>query len=426
MPTTNGPEPKAIDPDRDAGDGRTLPSPQALKVEPSETNVKIKVERTDIEQTSMGFSSSNNRPQTKTENDSDRTVKMAPKKESPKVSAKIKTEQADVTMSNAVEEHSSLKNNPYSKAEHGHDDIAKGESESDSSEEECDDPKDGDFLVDSGSPESDGDTDSDEESQPTSKSKKEDEPSHPKVRRSPAKDAREYWTRWNEEDTKRREARLERKRKRESNDNGSNGPRKSQKIAKSDKDPPQKEACETSPIEEAPIMPAFEATTHKEQFEKIRANMAKGGDTRHTATQERDVKQAAKSFGFMHVKAANSRWKLARTMRTGLMNYQLTITSWMCKREVCGEPQGGLIADEMGMGKTVVSLACMAEHQADKLDAEEYSKATLVVVPNRTIANQWASEIRTHCKSQLADKVLVHPRQGDKPRKRHLRNRFAV
>lgn len=412
---TKSPEPEAVDLTLDDDDKHTATPPRVLKEEEPKTRTAIETKKAgatiDDENREVGLPK--DQTYSTTEHDSHRIENRALKEESPEAIAKIKSEPVDVSMNDTIE-----KLNP----DHGYDDA-----DSDSSDFDCDDPNDGDFIEDDGSPESDKDSDSEEEPQPASKVRKQDEP---KARRPPAKTTHEYWQRWSEEDVKRRNARLYRKRKRTGNDVHdvlNYGPRKARKIANSDGET-SKEGCKTSSVEEAPTMPSIKATTQKAQFDQIRANMAKGGDTRHSATQERDLKRAAKSFGYKRVKAVNGKWKLAHTMRTGLLGHQLTLASWMCRREVCGEPKGGLIADEMGMGKTIVSLACMAEHPAEESDVRNFSKATLVVVPNRTIANQWEAEIQKHCKGRLADKVAIHPRQGgqNNPALRQLRSRFAV
>jgi superfamily II DNA or RNA helicase len=174
-------------------------------------------------------------------------------------------------------------------------------------------------------------------------------------------------------------------------------------------------------------MPDIKATTHAEQLAQIKAHIAEGCDTRRTSTQKKDLEQAMKSFGYKRVKAVDGRWMLTKTMNYQLFNYQLTAASWMCKREVCGEPSGGLIADEMGMGKTVVSLACVSEHMAEKEDMEDYSKTTLVVVPSHEMALQWQEEIHRHCTSRLSNGVVVYTkRSGAGTMPQDLKRRLVV
>ncbi|OTA07740.1 hypothetical protein A9Z42_0086480 [Trichoderma parareesei] len=96
-------------------------------------------------------------------------------------------------------------------------------------------------------------------------------------------------------------------------------------------------------------------------------------------------------------------------METSLEGYQLTAAAWMVKRELArARPYGGLLADAMGMGKTVMSLACIVGNQADAEHRQEYCNATLVVVPNKTFAQQWEGEARKHCKAPVGDKVFIY------------------
>ncbi|TVY44221.1 DNA repair protein [Lachnellula occidentalis] len=99
------------------------------------------------------------------------------------------------------------------------------------------------------------------------------------------------------------------------------------------------------------------------------------------------------------------------------------------KDEKTIEAGGGILADEMGLGKTLTMLSAIIG-TADKakvferksqLDADlikEHisisSRATLVIVPNRLIINEWRQEIKMHC-TGLTEPVVYHGhgRQGD-------------
>lgn len=144
----------------------------------------------------------------------------------------------------------------------------------------------------------------------------------------------------------------------------------------------------------APSLPAIQARTHAAQFAWIKENIPKDFDTRRSATQKRDLMKAVKLLGYKRIKALDSTW-LHKFMKTGLRDYQLTATSWMVERELARtEPFGGLLADEMGLGKTVVSLACIVANPLEDDDTHDgtWSRATLVVVPNKSTADQWLSE----------------------------------
>ncbi|TFB01444.1 DNA repair protein RAD5 [Trichoderma ghanense] len=157
-----------------------------------------------------------------------------------------------------------------------------------------------------------------------------------------------------------------------------------------------------------PAMEPIKARTHAEQFARLKAQIPHNCDTRRRKTQNQDLHEAAKLFGYKRVEAENGRWKL-KGMKTSLEGHQLTAVSWMVKRELArGKPYGGLLADSMGMGKTVMSLACIVGNQADSEHRREYCNATLVVVQNKTDAEQWESEAHKHCKDPVGNRVFVY------------------
>ncbi|KAL6697301.1 SNF2 family N-terminal domain-containing protein [Trichoderma pleuroticola] len=168
--------------------------------------------------------------------------------------------------------------------------------------------------------------------------------------------------------------------------------------------------------DDSPLLPIepIKASTHAEQFAQITASIPQNCDTRRKGTQKRDLKEAAQIFGYRKVEAQNGDWKL-KGMATAMRNHQLTAVAWMMKRELArSEPHGGILADAMGMGKTVMSLACMVGNPPDDKDCEKFCNATLVVVPNKTIAQQWESETRKHCLQPYKHMVFIYdPRRED-------------
>ncbi|KAI1171190.1 P-loop containing nucleoside triphosphate hydrolase protein [Nemania sp. FL0916] len=78
-------------------------------------------------------------------------------------------------------------------------------------------------------------------------------------------------------------------------------------------------------------------------------------------------------------------------MKTGLYNHQVVGASWMLQREL-GEqgPWGGILGDEMGMGKTLQALACIVSNRPTEEDLEAY---------------QWEDEIRKHADDKYISSV---------------------
>ena len=88
---------------------------------------------------------------------------------------------------------------------------------------------------------------------------------------------------------------------------------------------------------------------------------------------------------------------LLPAMNTPLFAYQFAAAGWMVAREKSVEgPQGGILADSMGLGKTVETLACIASHPPSGEDLENGLRTTLVVVPASAVG-QWIEEVWKHC-----------------------------
>ncbi|KAH0174533.1 P-loop containing nucleoside triphosphate hydrolase protein, partial [Aureobasidium melanogenum] len=77
---------------------------------------------------------------------------------------------------------------------------------------------------------------------------------------------------------------------------------------------------------------------------------------------------------------------------TPIKTHQLISAGWMIERETsAGGPKGGILADMMGLGKTLSSLTSMIYGQLSV--GPRGSKANLVVVP-KSLKDQWYSEAR--------------------------------
>ncbi|KEQ73753.1 hypothetical protein M436DRAFT_45269 [Aureobasidium namibiae CBS 147.97] len=94
-------------------------------------------------------------------------------------------------------------------------------------------------------------------------------------------------------------------------------------------------------------------------------------------------------------------------MLTPLKNYQIINCGWMRRREMrASAPRGGILADQMGLGKTVTCLANIVngrplESFPPHLQPESHT--TLIVVPS-SLLGQWKKEIRLHVKQEFRRK----------------------
>lgn len=239
-----------------------------------------------------------------------------------------------------------------------------------------------------------------------------------KPRRKHAKNAREYVARLHEEEDRKYAKRLQREGGKKAGANCSRkrkltgddmDPRKTLKTANGSALSIVNDGSSTSDGSSLLPMEPIQATTHAQQFAQLTAAQMKSQipqncDTRRKNTQNQDLHEAASLFGYKRVKAVNGRWRL-EGMETGLDSYQLTAVAWMVKRELArAKPFGGLQADAPGMGKTVMSLACIVGNQADDEDRKKFCNATLVVVPNKTFGKQWEEEAQVR---RLGDNQLM-------------------
>lgn len=260
------------------------------------------------------------------------------------------------------------------------------------------------------------DTDWDEAaSKPNPKTKK-TTPSKRKPRRV-VKTAREFVARLHEQE----DAKEEKKRKREEENPSSRKVQKTSSSSSNKKPDAPRQTISGQPGDgnanagnaSASAIPSIQATTHRSQFSQILKSIPLDRDTRHTKTQKRDLRQAVQIFGYKKVLAVDGNW-LLKGMQTPLKDYQQTATAWMVKREWARTaPHGGLLGDTMGLGKTVVSLNTIVGNPASVEDAEEFSKTTLVVVPNQDIAFQWRNEIRKHCAKSRGGSFVVYSKSLD-------------
>ncbi|KAM0491618.1 hypothetical protein ACHAP8_010539 [Fusarium lateritium] len=241
-------------------------------------------------------------------------------------------------------------------------------------------------------------------------------------RRRPVKNVREYFARKHGDEDKRAAKDANKKRKGSSK----GGVRKKRKTGANKTPINERGAQQMSRIfdsmngiesviaeNSAPVMPKGNATTQKELFSHYKKSIPEGSDVRRVKTQERDLKEAWKMFGPKTITAAGDRC-LMKGMQFGLLDYQLTAVGWMMSRE-CGRtlPYGGILADAPGLGKTVTGLAAIIGNPPDIDPDKTFCKATLVVVPNKDIADQWLSEVKRHCLSPYSDWVTKYTAGSD-------------
>ncbi|TGO11526.1 hypothetical protein BTUL_0107g00100 [Botrytis tulipae] len=143
------------------------------------------------------------------------------------------------------------------------------------------------------------------------------------------------------------------------------------------------------------------------QLQQLFANIPEGSSKTKGKSDKAKLLQASRSFGYAQVKAINGKW-LVKGMKSTLYHHQLLGAQWMVSRELSSEPpHGGLLADSMGLGKTVQTLACMVGNPPTEEDRKRRVTATLIVVPSSVIS-QWLEEIRNHVHEKAFPKVMQY------------------
>jgi hypothetical protein len=168
---------------------------------------------------------------------------------------------------------------------------------------------------------------------------------------------------------------------------------------------------------EIPLPGPIQATTRDDQLKAMRDFLFRitgNPGQRGKSDDERLLVKASKSFGHSQVKAENSKWRLVgKRMISTLYNHQLVGVSWMLGQEFSPHgPHGGILADQMGLGKTVQVLATMSANRPTEADVKAACHQTLIVAPAAAIS-QWVREIGKHCEKSFI-KLVYHYKAAHK------------
>jgi SNF2 family DNA or RNA helicase len=139
--------------------------------------------------------------------------------------------------------------------------------------------------------------------------------------------------------------------------------------------------------------PTFRATRNKQDALKELIASIPIEDKKQARSDMASLLAATKEFdGRGAVKPAGGNW-LVKGMKTSLKGYQVLGSAFMRRREnSIEEPRGGLSADQMGLGKTLMMLANIVNGQPPK---GTHPRTTLLVA-GPALLSQWAREIEQH------------------------------
>ena len=241
-----------------------------------------------------------------------------------------------------------------------------------------------------------------------------------KSRRPPPKTAKEYWERKYAENGSAHgnKADKEGKRKRSAQSKRKNtkkGAARESRLMRmlQDSNPIAARAAQGAMTMPGPI----QAKKQDDQLKAMKAFLFKissNPNARSRSLDLRVLREALKSFGSRQVLARNGMWKL-KGMISNLYNHQLVGVRWMFGQEFSPDgPYGGILGDQMGLGKTVQVLAAMSANRPSPQDVEAGCHQTLIVAPAVAIT-QRDKEIEKHCDKSFI-KLVHHYKASQKLR----------
>ncbi|KAJ4419918.1 hypothetical protein N0V85_000805 [Neurospora sp. IMI 360204] len=115
----------------------------------------------------------------------------------------------------------------------------------------------------------------------------------------------------------------------------------------------------------------------------------------------KQLREARVAFGKKNYKQDGGTWKITG-LRSRLHHYQFAGAGWMVNRERSGNVPGGFQCDDTGLGKTVMTLACIAGNPPWDRDEDPTRGGTLIVVPASAVS-QWMEEIAKHTSRMTFD-----------------------
>jgi SNF2 family DNA or RNA helicase len=154
-------------------------------------------------------------------------------------------------------------------------------------------------------------------------------------------------------------------------------------------------------------LPKMDSNRKHDALRKLVASVPQ--EHRKTASLDRNyLISASRDFvgrGACRSVKDNDGWQL-KGMKSLLKHHQLLGASFMRRRERGDDvPRGGLCADQMGLGKTVMALANIVNGRPGR---HEEGPRTTLIVATPALVNQWFHEIDKHCDKKYIGAVLKH------------------
>ncbi|KAL2135719.1 hypothetical protein VTI74DRAFT_7236 [Chaetomium olivicolor] len=171
-----------------------------------------------------------------------------------------------------------------------------------------------------------------------------------------------------------------------------------------------------------PLLSGFSAKTVRDQEKQFRELCSMDPNTSEKKKQGdwAMIRRAKKAVGRKRYDPVGEKY-LIKGMKTLLPAFQFAGTGWMVGREKSDEaPNGGILADSMGLGKTVETLACIAANPPSEEEKSNGLRITLIIVPANALG-QWIDEAWKHC-----DGILISQYKQSDLINQEARNHSAI
>ncbi|KAJ0286101.1 hypothetical protein CBS470a_006061 [Colletotrichum nupharicola] len=166
---------------------------------------------------------------------------------------------------------------------------------------------------------------------------------------------------------------------------------------------------------ELPAEPDIRATRKEDQLRQMRKAAPEYFEKKLLEKQEKELRDSTKAWGPWGVRPKNGKWEIRRVLINPLHNHQIVVGAWMMGRELNNTPRlprGGILADAMGLGKTIETLSCISGNPSSDRLKDKGQGATLVVCPSQQMIGVWMSEVNKHCGKRFARDMVQYKRQN--------------
>ncbi|KAH9226792.1 hypothetical protein K456DRAFT_1932703 [Colletotrichum gloeosporioides 23] len=166
---------------------------------------------------------------------------------------------------------------------------------------------------------------------------------------------------------------------------------------------------------ELPAEPDIRATRKEDQLRQMRKAAPGYFEKKLLEKQEKELRDSTKAWGPWGVRPKNGKWEIRRVLINPLHNHQIVVGAWMMGRELKNTPRlprGGILADAMGLGKTIETLSCISGNPSSDRLKDKGQGATLVVCPSQQMIGVWMSEVNKHCGKRFARDMVQYKRQN--------------